>query len=263
MNRLILQGNLELAAATARALVKEMGVDVENLSVDNDSTLCIFNANSLYAVLHDGNVVTVLFNPTGLSPSQIPLTGNVIITTGDASKWGNETLSVLDDAGFKLCFENKSENKTNMFLLPPLPSNLETIIVYSEYPVALTLSTGMASIEEHSKVATTHKFQVNNLNERANNDEIEGQDWEAWLALDAVNWQVARLHRLVLVSSRHLKANSLRVWGLSENHCWSAQAHALYKNKTTNSKSKAYTCTDFGFVEQRGGEYFEQREINE
>lgn len=129
MKRIVLQGNPGHANVIARRLVKKMGVDVEGVNVSETPTICAFNATSLYAVTGKGVVVSVLFNPTNLKPTQVPLQGHVIITTHDASRWGNETLTFLHDANFKIYLESDTVPTTCMFLLPPLPSNINSITV--------------------------------------------------------------------------------------------------------------------------------------
>lgn len=264
MSRVVLQGDVRRAAAFARARVRAMGLDVESLTAD-DGAVCVFNAATIHAASAAG-CITVLLNPGVLTPDRVPPGGDVLITTRDASRWGNDTLAWLHDAGFQLWCElpggqfgplpghrpaDPPRRRTDLFLLPPLPTGMDFLVVACPTPMALTLAVGRAPIR-HSPAADTHVFRVDNLQAHAADTCLA-----AGLVLNAAAWDVGRLGQLC-VCAHPSSADELRVWGVTGRHAWAARARPLcVLPKAHRPCARMYAMTDRGMVRDPDGEYTE------
>lgn len=254
--RLVLQGDAAAAARAARAMIRALGVDVEGLQAD-EAGVCVFSKHALYACV-GGECVTALFSPARLDPDSVPASGAVIVTTPDASRWGNDTLAWLHDAGFQLWAQQAdgafapvdgapapvAGRGTDMLLLPPLPTRAACLVVCLDAPAEATLAVGRFPIA-HSPASHTHTFRVDDLEGRA-----ASLCLGAGLALNAAGWDVGRLGQLCIITS----ARGARVTGFSEGHSWTARAHPLYAY-TLCAGGDMYALTDAGFVASGRGVY--------
>jgi hypothetical protein len=248
--RIVLQGDADAAARAARRMLRALGVNVEGLQVD-DAAVCVFSKHALHACV-GGECVSALFNPARLDTASVPTTGTVLITTPDAGRWGNDTLAWLHDTGFQMWTQSAdgafapvegaapahvTGRRTDMLLLPPLPTRTACLVVCLDAPAPATLAVGRFPIA-HSPASHTHTFRVDDLEARAGELCLG-----AGLALHAAAWDVGRLGQLCIVTT----ADSARVTGFAEGHSWTAHAHVLYAY-TLCAGSDMYTLTDAGFV---------------